>query len=125
MLKVIYNKINRDTLLYTNMRLQLIDQSLCYPKRILEDVCVQVGQSCVPVDFVVSKIGGDVRAPIILGRPFLSIAKAIIYADSAKIYFTIKDRKEKFTFKNHNLQSPGHQQTPYLPKETIVSKKNN
>ena len=30
--KVIYDKINRDTLLYTNMCLQLADQSLCYPK---------------------------------------------------------------------------------------------
>ena len=67
MLKVIYDKINGDTLLYTNMRLQLADQPLCYPKGILEDVCVRVGQSCVPADFVVLKTGGDVRAPIILG----------------------------------------------------------
>ena len=29
--KVIYDKINGDTLLYTNMHLQLVDQSLCYP----------------------------------------------------------------------------------------------
>jgi hypothetical protein len=74
---------------------------------------------------VVLEIGGDVRTPIILGRPFLSTAKAIIYADSAKIYFTIKDRKEKFAFKNHILQSPGHPQTSYLPEETIVTKKRN
>ena len=30
--KVIYDQINGDTLLYTNMRLQLVDQSLCYPQ---------------------------------------------------------------------------------------------
>jgi hypothetical protein len=72
---------------------------------------------------VVLKIGGDVRAPIILGRPFLSTTKAIIYTDSAKICFTIKDKKEKFSFKNCILQSPGHPQTPYLPEETTVSKK--
>ena len=41
--KVIYDKINEDTLLYTNMCLQLADQSLCYAKGILEDICVQVG----------------------------------------------------------------------------------
>ena len=40
MLKVIYDKINGDTLLYTNMHLQLADQSLYYPKGILEDVYV-------------------------------------------------------------------------------------
>ena len=58
-----------------------------------------------------------------MGRPFLSIAKAIIYVDSAKICFIIKDRKEKFSFKNCILQSPRHPQTPYLPEETTVTKK--
>jgi hypothetical protein len=33
MRKVIYEKILGDPLLYTNMRLQLTDQSLCYPQR--------------------------------------------------------------------------------------------
>jgi hypothetical protein len=41
--KVIYDKINGDTLLYINMRLQLADQSLYYPKRVLEDAIVRVG----------------------------------------------------------------------------------
>jgi hypothetical protein len=36
--KVIYEKINGGPLLYTTMCLQLIDQSLCYPKGILDDV---------------------------------------------------------------------------------------
>ena len=84
-----------------------------------------MGQSYVLVYFVVLETGGDVRAPIILGRPFLSTAKAIIYADSAKICFTINDRKKKFSFKNRILQSPRHAPTPYLPKETIVTKKKN
>jgi hypothetical protein len=57
---------------------------------------------------VVLEIGGDERAPIILGRPFLSTAKAIIYVDTAKIYFYIKDRKEKFSFKDPILYSPAH-----------------
>jgi hypothetical protein len=60
--KVIYDKIHGDPLLYTNMRLQLADQSLCYPKEILKDICVRVRPSYVPVDFVVVEIGGDVRA---------------------------------------------------------------
>ena len=82
--------------------------TLRYPKGVLEDVIVRVGQSYVPVDFVVLETSVDARAPIILGRPFLSTAKAIIYANSVKICFTIKDRKEKISLKNHILQSPGH-----------------
>jgi hypothetical protein len=45
--------------------------------------------------------------------------------DSAKICFTIKDKKEKFSFKNRILQSPGHPQPLYLLEETIVTKKKN
>ena len=123
--KVIYDQINGDALLYTNICLQLADQSLCYPKGILEYALFRVGQSYVPVDFVVLETGGDLRAPIILGRPFLCTTKAIIYADSAKIYFTIKDRKEKFSFKNRILQSPRHPQMPYQPKDTTTTKKEN
>jgi hypothetical protein len=74
------------------MCLQLADQSICYPKGILKDTTIRVGSSYVPVEFVVLGTCGDARAPIILGRPFLSTTKAIIYADSAKICFTIKDK---------------------------------
>jgi hypothetical protein len=84
-----------------------------------------VGQSYIPVDFLVLEIGGDVRVPIILGRPFLSTVKAIIYADSARIYFPIKDKKEKFSNKNRIMQSPRHPQMSYLPEETVVIKKKN
>jgi hypothetical protein len=97
------------------MHLQLIDQSLYYPKGILEDAIIRVGQSCVPIDFVVLETGGDVRAPIILGRPFLSTAKAIIYADTAKICFTIKGKK-KFSSKYHILYSPALHRRHTCPK---------
>jgi len=70
---------------------------------------------------------GDEKAPIILGRPFLSTAKAIIYTDNAKICFNVKGRKEKFTFKNRTLESPVHPQTPYIHQnyDMIKKKKNN
>jgi hypothetical protein len=58
---------------------------------------------------VILETARDERTPIILGRPFLSTTKAIIYADTTKIYFTIKD-KEKFSFKDHILYSPTHPQ---------------
>jgi hypothetical protein len=54
-----------------------------------------------------------------------ALQKAIIYADIAKIYFTIKDKKEKFSFKNCILQSPRYPQKVYPPEETTVTKKKN
>jgi hypothetical protein len=86
-----------------------------------------VGQSYIPIDFVVLETGADERAPIISGRPFLSTAKTIICADTAKICFTIKDKKEKFSFKDYILYSPTHPQKAYLPKDTttVTKKKKN
>jgi hypothetical protein len=65
--KVIYEKIHGQPLLYTTMCLQLADQTLCYPKGILKNVLVGVGHLALQVDFMVIEIGGDDRAPIILG----------------------------------------------------------
>jgi hypothetical protein len=69
---------------------------------------------------VVVETGGDEKSPIILGRPFLNTARAIIYANSAKIYFNIKGKRESFSFENRVLQFLAHPQHAYEPK-----KKNN
>jgi hypothetical protein len=92
--KVIYDKMFNYPLLYTTIYLQLADQSLCYTKGILEDIYVRVGSSYVPTDFVVIETGGDERSPIILGWPFLNLAEAIMYANTTKICFNIKGKRE-------------------------------
>jgi hypothetical protein len=74
---------------------------------------------------VVVETGGYEKAPLILGQPFLRTTKAIIYIDDAKICFTIKGRKERFTFKNKTLQSPAHQQKAYIYEDKTVEKKRN
>jgi len=53
---------------------------------------------------MVIETGSDERAPIILGRPFLSTSGAVIYASATKISFYIKGRKETFSFKNKTTQ---------------------
>jgi hypothetical protein len=125
--KVIFEKIHGQPLLYTTICLQLVDQTLCYPKGILKNILVGVGHSALRLDFVAIEIGGDDRAPIILGRPFLNTAKAIIYVDTAKICFTIGDTKERFNFKNRTLTMRVHPQQPYdyLDFDKIPKKKNN
>jgi hypothetical protein len=122
--KVIYKKINGSPLLYTIMCLQLSDLSLCHPEGILDDICLGVGHSYVAADFVVVETGGSENAPIILGRPFLATSKAIIYADAAKIVFTINGRKERFNFKKKILKAPTHPRYPYPQEhEPVVEKK--
>jgi len=55
-------------------------------------------------DFMVIETGTDERAPILLGRPFLSTSGVVIYVSSAKISFYIKGKKETFSFKNKTTQ---------------------
>jgi hypothetical protein len=69
---------------------------------------------------VVIETGGDEKSPIILGQPFLNTAGAIMYANTAKICFNIKCKRETFLFKDRVLQFSAHPQHPYEPK-----KKNN
>jgi hypothetical protein len=80
------------------------------------------------MDFVVVETGGDERVPFILGRPFLCTTKAIISAEHSKIIFSIKDKKEKFSFEECILHFPAHPQIPYLPEVPTTpapKKKNN
>jgi hypothetical protein len=123
--KVIYDKMFNYPLLYTTMCLQLADQSLYYTKGILEDISVRVGSSYVPVDFVVIETGGDERSTMILGRPFLNTTRAIMYANTTKICFNIKGKRETFFFKNRLLQFPAHPQHPYEPKKKNNQKNKN
>jgi hypothetical protein len=55
----------------------------------------------------------------------LSTTKAIIYADSAKIYFTINDSKERFNFKKRTLKIPAHPQTSYIYEDTTTATRKN
>jgi len=65
--RVLYENFFTHALSDTTMCLQLTDQILCFPKGILKNICVQVGTSYVPADFIVIETGVDERSPIILG----------------------------------------------------------
>jgi hypothetical protein len=74
--KVVYDKLNYHALAPTAMCLQLADQLVHYPARIAENV---------PVDFVVLDMELDTKTPLILGRPFLSMANAHIDVGAGEI----------------------------------------
>ena len=67
----------------TNITLQLVDRSVKIPRGIVKDLLVQVDKFYFPVDFVVldtQHVGNQgTQFPMILGRPFLATANAIIH----------------------------------------------
>ena len=78
----VYKQLGLGELKPTNITLSLGDRSVKIPKGIVEDVLVKIDKFYYPIDFVVldtEPIANEPnRVPIILGRPFLAIANAII-----------------------------------------------
>ncbi|GKD97590.1 reverse transcriptase domain-containing protein, partial [Tanacetum coccineum] len=60
------------------MTLKLAYQDICTPKGIARDVFVPVGKFTFPANFFIVDYESNPRVPLILGRPFLRTARALI-----------------------------------------------
>jgi len=78
----VYSQLGLGEIKPTSVVLQLADRSIKKPRGIVEDVLVQVDKFYYPVDFLVldtqSVVSMESKIPIILGRPFLATANALI-----------------------------------------------
>nr|GEZ50047.1 DNA-directed DNA polymerase [Tanacetum cinerariifolium] len=77
-LKAVAEKLKLPTLNDTKMVLELADRTISKPTGVAENVFVEVDKFYFPADFVILDFVADPRVPLILGRPFLSIAHALI-----------------------------------------------
>nr|GFB11536.1 hypothetical protein [Tanacetum cinerariifolium] len=75
----------------TRISLKLSDRSIQFPSRIVKNVLINVDKFILPIDFVILDMPEDSRMPIILGRPFLAIARAMIDVFNKKMTLTIGD----------------------------------
>ncbi|XP_075111192.1 uncharacterized protein LOC142181687 [Nicotiana tabacum] len=62
----------------TSMRLQMVDRSIKRSVGIVDDVLVKGGKFFLPADFVIFDCTIDKEIPIILGRQFLAIGRALM-----------------------------------------------
>ncbi|GKG06319.1 reverse transcriptase domain-containing protein, partial [Tanacetum coccineum] len=76
------------------MTLELADRSIIYPKGLAKDVFVKVGKFHFPTDFVVVDFKADPRVPLILGRPFLRIGRALIDVYGEEITLRVDNEAE-------------------------------
>nr|GEY98481.1 reverse transcriptase domain-containing protein [Tanacetum cinerariifolium] len=87
----------------TWMTLELTDQSITCPKGVAEDVFVKVGKFHFPTDFVVVEFEADPRVPLILGRSFLRIGRALIDVYEEEITLRVNDEAVTFNL-NHTTR---------------------
>nr|GEU43704.1 reverse transcriptase domain-containing protein [Tanacetum cinerariifolium] len=74
----VWKKLGLPDLIPTRMTLELANRAICTPDGIARDVFVPVGKFTFLADFVVVDYESDPRVPLILRRPFLRIARALI-----------------------------------------------
>nr|GFC38700.1 reverse transcriptase domain-containing protein [Tanacetum cinerariifolium] len=88
----IWKKLRLPTLNDTKMVLELDDRTISKPTGVAENVFVKVGKFYFPADFVVLDFVADPRVPLILERPFLSTAHALIDVYEGEIILRYDDQ---------------------------------
>ncbi|GKB07341.1 reverse transcriptase domain-containing protein [Tanacetum coccineum] len=82
-------------LISTQMTLELANREICTLVGIARDVFVPVGKFTFPTNFVIVDYESDPRVPLILGRPFLLTAHALIDVHGEEIILC--DGNERLT----------------------------
>nr|GFC06620.1 reverse transcriptase domain-containing protein [Tanacetum cinerariifolium] len=109
----IWKELRLPTLNDTKMVLELADQTISKPTGVAENenVFVKVGKFYFPADFVILDFVADPNVPLILGRPFLSTAHALIDVYEGEItlrhddqYLTLKCG-DTYSISYNNLES--------------------
>nr|GEY24270.1 hypothetical protein [Tanacetum cinerariifolium] len=80
----------------TSMTLKLANRSVSYPFGVVEDVFMKVGTFYFLAVFAVVDYDVDPRVPLILGRPFLRTARALINIHGEELTLQVNDKTITF-----------------------------
>ncbi|GKA02178.1 DNA-directed DNA polymerase [Tanacetum coccineum] len=108
----LFQRLGISKLKPTKMSIQLADRSIKYPIGVCENLLVKVGKFIFLVDFVVLEMDEDELVPIILGRPFLATARAVIDVHEGKL--SLRVGNETITFNIGKSMKSKHSRDDYL-----------
>ncbi|GJY74237.1 hypothetical protein Tco_0478668, partial [Tanacetum coccineum] len=92
-----YLNLGLGELAHTKLIVELADRTVKYPKGIAKNVLVGIVKFVFPVDFIILDMPEDIKVPLILGRPFLSTARAKIDVYKRKITLRVGEERIVFT----------------------------
>ena len=106
----LYKRLCLDKLIPTDISLQMADKSTAILIGICEDVPIEVANCLILIDFVVLDMPEDGSMSIILGKPFLNTAEAVIDCNKGKVTFNVNDKERTVYFRKkidrrHGLNS--------------------
>ncbi|GJY63471.1 reverse transcriptase domain-containing protein [Tanacetum coccineum] len=94
------------------------DRTISKPTGVAENVFVKVGKFYFPADFVVLDFIADPRVPLILGRPFLRTAHALIDVYEGEI--TLRNDDQSLTLKCGDAPSISYNNLESLKKVDLI-----
>nr|GEY85192.1 reverse transcriptase domain-containing protein [Tanacetum cinerariifolium] len=114
----IWKKLRLPTLNDTKMVLELADQTISKPTGVAENVFVKVDKFYFPANFVILDFVADPRVPLILERPFLSTAHALIDVYEGEI--TLRHDYQSLTLKYGDTPSISYNNLESLNKVDLI-----
>jgi hypothetical protein len=103
----LYKRLDLNKLTPTKISLQMADKSTAIPINVCEDVSVIVANVTILTDFVILDMPEDDNMSIILGRPFLNTAWAVIDCNKSKVTFHINGNEHMVHFPKKQFQVNG------------------
>ena len=94
----LYHRLDLNKLTPTEISLQIADKSTAIPVSVCEDVPVVVANVTILTGFVILDILEDDSMSIILGRPFLNAAGAVIDCNKGNVTFHVNGNEHTMHF---------------------------
>nr|GEV41004.1 putative ribonuclease H-like domain-containing protein [Tanacetum cinerariifolium] len=118
----VWKKLGLPELISSRMTLELANRAICTPVGIARDVFVLVGKFTFLVDFVIVDYESDPSVPLILGRPFLRTARALIDVHGKEMI--LRDGDERLTL-NMRLDTSSYSNQPQKESINLINVFNN
>ncbi|XP_057723900.1 uncharacterized protein LOC130939851 [Arachis stenosperma] len=112
-------KLDIEELKSTRMSLVMADRSIKTPNGIVENLLVKIGEFIFPADFVILDTEEEGSDSIILGRPFLHTARAIIDVEKGEMVFRVHNEQMIINVFKSMQNSP--EQEDYVKVDMIES----
>src|SRR4051812_42504006 len=100
----LYRRLDLNKLTPTEISLQMTDKSTAIPVGICEHVSVVVAHVTILMDFFILDIPEDDSMAIILGRPFLNTAGAVIDCNKGNVTFHVNGNEHTVHFPRKRSQ---------------------
>jgi hypothetical protein len=119
----VFTKLGLGELTPTRMSILLADKSMKNPRGVVQNFLVRIEKFVFPVDFVVLDMEEDEKATLILGRPFLNTARALLDVFDGKITLRVEEESVTFNVPMSNKNS-SNSHDPVFVVNTSTSRSN-